>query len=339
MYCTRNDCPGGLLTVESLESARLEPLGLEFAPQLLTAADFGRILRAFSAAATPEAVEPEKEPTGAVLRPLSVVPSSTGTLLTADVRDRAPELPDSAPLLQVLGPLEVLGAAGPLEEKRRAELTETVAYIHLHPGMPEGDFRADLWLGKRIADSTRHQRISRLRTWLGSRGDGEPYLPRARGADGSYTFSEHLTSDWSLVHKVARDRRTASAEELAEALKLVRSRPFEDAGRSRYRWAVPLQYRMTDTILDLAHELAQRAFEVGDTDTVLWATERGLLVEPLHEQLWRDRLRAVASDQGLHRRITHQLEALIDEIDDGYDLLPETESLMSTTPASHRIAL
>lgn len=336
----RHDRPSdGLLTVESLESARLEPYGLDFAPQLLTAADFGRLLRAFSAAATPEAVEPEEEPAGAVLRPLSVVPAPTGTLLTADVRDCAPELPDSAPFLCVLGPLEVLGAAGPLEEKRRAELTETVAYIHLHPGMPDGDFRADLWPGKRIADSTRHQRISRLRSWLGSREDGEPYLPRARGVDGSYAFGEHVSSDWALVQEVARDRRTTSAEQLAEALKLVRSRPFEDAGRARYRWAIPLQYRMTDAILDLAHELAQRALEVGDTESVLWATERGLLVEPLHEQLWRDRLRAGSSDQGLHRRITHELEALIDEIDDGYDLLPETESLMSTTPASHRIAL
>ena len=119
----------------------------------------------------------------------------------------------------------------------------------------------------------------------------------------------------------------------------MRGAPFAGGGRSRYRWSITLQYRMTDTVLDVAHELAQRALGAGDIETTLWATQRGLLVESLHEQLWRYRLQAAAYDPDLHQRITHDLEAQIAAVDDDYDLMPETEALMYTTPAARRIAI
>ena len=332
--------------IESLEAARLEPLGLELHPQHLTDADYDAVLRALGAASTLEPTDEvsdeqpaTEEAPAAPLRPVAIVQPSTSTILTAAQRDAEPELPAEHPYIRVLGPVEILGATGPLEDKRLAELTETVTYIYLQPGKAENDFRADLWPGKRVADSTRHQRISRARKWLGAADDGTRYLPRANGADGSYTLDDHITSDWAYIQQIAELHQDATSEQLAEALKLVRGAPFAGCGRSRYRWSITLQYRMTDTVLDVAHELAQRALDAGDIETTLWATQRGLLVESLHEQLWRYRLQAAAYDPDLHQRITHDLEAQIAAVDDDYDLMPETEALMYTTPAAHRIAI
>lgn len=332
--------------IESLEAARLEPLGLELHPQHLTDADYDAVLRALGAASTLEPTDevPDEQPAteeapAAPLRPVAIVQPSTSTILTAAQRDAEPELPAEHPYIRVLGPVEILGATGPLEDKRLAELTETVTYIYLQPGKAENDFRADLWPGKRVADSTRHQRISRARKWLGATEDGTRYLPRANGADGSYTLDDHITSDWAYIQQITELHQDATSEQLAEALKLVRGAPFAGGGRSRYRWSITLQYRMTDTVLDVAHELAQRALDAGDIETTLWATQQGLLVESLHEQLWRYRLQAAAHDPDLHQRITHDLEAQIAAVDDDYDLMPETEALMYTTPAAHRIAI
>ena len=332
--------------IESLEAARLEPLGLELHPQHLTDADYDAVLRALGAASTLEPTDevPNEQPAteeapAAPLRPVAIVQPSTSTILTAAQRDAEPELPAEHPYIRVLGPVEILGATGPLEDKRLAELTETVTYIYLQPGKAENDFRADLWPGKRVADSTRHQRISRTRKWLGATDDGDRYLPRANGADGSYTLDEHITSDWAYIQQIAELHQDATSEQLAEALKLVRGAPFAGGGRSRYRWSITLQYRMTDTVLDVAHELAQRALDAGDIETTLWTTQQGLLVESLHVQLWRYRLQAAAHDPDLHQRISHDLEAQIAAVDDDYDLMPETEALMYTTPAAHRIAI
>lgn len=328
--------------IESLEAARLEPLGLEVSPQHLTDADYDAVLRALGAVSTlePTHEQPAAEETPTTpLRPVAIVQPSSSTLLTAAQRDAEPELPAEHPYIRVLGPIEILGATGPLEDKRLAELTETVTYIYLQPGKAENDFRADLWPGKRVADSTRHQRISRARKWLGATEDGTRYLPRANGVDGSYTLDEHITSDWDYIQQIAELHQDATSEQLAEALKLVRGAPFAGGGRSRYRWSITLQYRMTDTVLDIAHELAQRALDAGDIETTLWATQQGLLVESLHEQLWRYRLQAAAHDPDLHQRITHDLEVQITAVDDDYDLLPETEALMYATPTTHRVAI
>lgn len=81
------------------------------------------------------------------------------------------------------------------------------------------------------------------------------------------------------------------------------------------------------------------ATEDGGTPTTLWTTHQGLLVESLQEQLWHYRLQAAAHDPDLHQRITHDLEAQLAATDDDYDLMPETEALMYTTPKPQRIAI
>ena len=332
--------------IESLEAARLEPLGLKLTPQHLTDADYERVLRALNAASSVEPTTPADQPVDDVNEPDSVdaepqlrsVPSlrTAAAILTAEQRNTEPVLPTEHPYVRVLGPVEVLGATGPLEEKRLAQLTEATSYIHLNPGRSSHDFIADLWPTRRPADSARHQLISRLRKWLGTTTEGDPYIPRAAGDAGGYML-EHITSDWNTVETIAADPAGTSTEDLAEALKLVRGHPFEGGGR-RYSWTVNLQFTMMNAVLDIAHELARRALEANDTDTALWATQQGLLVESLHEQLWRDRLQAASHDPELHQKVTHELEAAIAALDDDYDLLPKTEALMYT-PTTHRIAI
>jgi nucleoid-associated protein YgaU len=333
--------------IESLEAARLEPLGLELTPQHLTDDDYERVLRALNTASCVEPITPVDQPTDDVAEPaptdsqepqLRAVPSvrPAASILTAEQRTAEPVLPTDHPYVRVLGPVEVLGATGPLEEKRLAQLTEATCYIHLNPGRSSHDFIADLWPTRRPADSARHQLISRLRKWLGTTPEGDPYIPRAAGDAGGYVL-EHIASDWATVETIAADPTGTSTEDLAEALKLVRGCPFEASGR-RYRWTITLQYTMLNAVLDIAHELARRALDAGDTDTALWATQQGLLVESLHEQLWRDRLQAASHDPDLHQKTTHELEAAIAALDDDYDLLPQTEALMYS-PTTHRIAI
>ncbi|MGP5291674.1 LysM peptidoglycan-binding domain-containing protein [Brachybacterium tyrofermentans] len=333
--------------IESLEAARLEPLGLELTPQHLTDDDYERVLRALNNASSVETITPVDQSTDDVAEPapvdaqepqLRAVPSvrPAASILTAEQRTAEPVLPTDHPYIRVLGPVEVLGATGPLEERRIAQLTEATCYIHLNPGRSSHDFIADLWPNRRPAGSARHQLISRLRKWLGTTTEGDPYIPRAAGDAGGYML-ERITSDWSTVETIAADPTGTSTEDLAEALKLVRGHPFESSGR-RYSWTVTLQFTMMNAVLDIAHELARRALEASDTDTALWATQQGLLVESLHEQLWRDRLQAASRDPELHQKVTHELEAAIAALDDDYDLLPQTEALMYT-PTTHRIAI
>lgn len=333
--------------IESLEAARLEPLGLELTPQHLTDDDYERVLRALNNASSVETITPVDQSTDDVAEPapvdaqepqLRAVPSvrHAASILTAEQRTAEPVLPTNHPYIRVLGPVEVLGATGPLEERRLAQLTEATCYIHLNPGRSSHDFIADLWPTRRPAGSARHQLISRLRKWLGTTTEGDPYIPRAAGDAGGYML-EHIASDWNTVETIAADPHGTSTEDLAEALKLVRGHPFESSGR-RYSWTVTLQFTMMNAVLDIAHELARRALEASDTDTALWATQQGLLVESLHEQLWRDRLQAASRDPDLHQKVTHELEAAIAALDDDYDLLPQTEALMYT-PTSHKIAI
>lgn len=83
---------------------------------------------------------------------------------------------------------------------------------------------------------------------------------------------------------------------------------------------------MTDPILTNSHELSRQALDAGDFNTALGATPRGLLVESLHEPLWRYRPEAAAAqDPRPHQRVTHDLEAQITAIDDD---LPGAETPM-----------
>lgn len=329
------------LHIESLESARLEPLGLPLHPQHLEDDDYARVLSALDISVATEPTEFAEEELPHEAPQLHAVGSVRATertiLLTDEQRASDPAPISKHPHVCILGPITLEGATDAIEPNKKKRLTEIAAYIHFNPGTRDTDFAADLWPGKGAGQNTRQTAISKLRRWLGATNDGEQYLPRASGSDGSYTFTEHITSDYETVKALAERRKDATDIELANGLKLVRGIPFQDAPRNRYSWATYVHSWALTHVVDIAHELATRALNTGDTDTALWATQQGLIVEPLAEVLWRDRLTAAADDPETHERETRALYARTTAED--YELSPETEALAHTPHTStHRIA-
>ncbi|MFI6585938.1 hypothetical protein [Embleya sp. NPDC050493] len=80
--------------------------------------------------------------------------------------------------------------------------------------------------------------MSKLRRWLGSDPDGEPYLPMS--GDAGYRFASGMTCDWTrferLVRKGVRLGPLGGAD-LTTALSLVCGRPFGGTSPRSYIWA------------------------------------------------------------------------------------------------------
>ena len=77
---------------------------------------------------------------------------------------------------------------------------------------------------------------------------------------------------------------------LRRALELVRGEPFSGALSSQFfEWVASehLDFMMSGKLVDVAQELAELAFETGDSSTVLWAVDKGLQLEPTREEMFR----------------------------------------------------
>ncbi len=170
--------------------------------------------------------------------------------------------------LRVLGPVELVGAMGPVEAAWRAGLLEVAARRELGPA--QGAYAP--------ADA-----IGRLREWLGDGPGGRPV---------------NLRCDWddfqALRARGLADAGTNGDIALARALALVRGAPFAEAV---YPWAEPLRSGMTDAVVDVAHELTLRRLRVRDHQGADAAARRGLVAEPDAELLLRD-LVLVHADSG-----------------------------------------
>ena len=74
------------------------------------------------------------------------------------------------------------------------------------------------------------------------------------------------------------------------ALDLVKGEPFSGVMSSQFfEWVASehLDFVLSAKAVDVAQELAELAFEAGDTGTVLWAVEKGLQLEPTREEMFR----------------------------------------------------
>ncbi|MGQ4519106.1 LysM peptidoglycan-binding domain-containing protein [Dermabacteraceae bacterium CCM 9520] len=321
------------LHISSVERARLEPLGLEIRPQHLTDSDYSNLLALLG---TSSELEETNEPSNLRALPTPAEVVSNEPILTKEFLDAAPQLPED-PFIQLIGPIEIHSAKGPVESNKQARYTEIAAHIALKPGTCDTDFQADLWPGKQVGKQTRATSISKIRRWFGKTDAGESYLPRANKVNGSYAFLDQVQTDWHLVQATANALDSASNEDLANALKLVRGKPFQDAGRNRYSWALTTHGYILEAVTDIAHELARRALEHNDTETALWATGKGLETDPLIETLWIDRLTAAAATPELHKKLTNQLYALAEQED--YDISYDVEQVAFTDKTTTRLAI
>ncbi|MEU9744775.1 LysM peptidoglycan-binding domain-containing protein [Streptomyces niveus] len=267
-----------------------------------------------------------------------IVPRPSAATSTVLAALATPPEPPAAPQIQVLGPVELVGTLGRVESNRRNALKEIAAWLVLHPGLHRQDLDDAIWPGMRTLADSRNSAISKLRAWVGRdpllpAGDAQAaYLPPIKG--GVYRFSDQVTSDWGQfqdlyqqgMHHDGQDADVA----LAQALALVRGRPFADVDPAKYTWAEADIQEMISAIVDVAHELAERRRHLRDYRAAAQAVTKGLMVDAQSELLYRDLFticHEMGDEDGL-KRAAHQLARINTE--EGCDSSPETVGLLRT---------
>jgi hypothetical protein len=227
------------------------------------------------------------------------------------------------PILQLLGPIELLGASGTVPARAAKQCLEYCAWLLENPGTTAQAMVAAL----AVAEGTRRSNMSRLRNWLGTSPNGEAYLPDAY--TGHITLHPAVSSDWQRLQILtATGVNRASDESLRAALELVRGAPLADAAPGQWHWAEELRTDMISCVRDIGVELADRALLVGDLERARWAAARALLAAPGDELLLAARIRTehAAGNAGETERLTLQLATQARTL--GVDLDQETVSLL-----------
>ena len=196
--------------------------------------------------------------------------------------------------VQVLGPVLVLGAATPLTAKS----TELVVYLACHPeGIHEERIKAALWPTRAPRPQTWLNRVSITRNGLGRSAPGAPLLHRFDQHVGRLDPSVQTDVDTLVAARSQAEHQatTDATATLADALELVRGRPFDVA--TGYEWAFTELHvaHAERVVVDVAHDLAGLALTLGDWRRTLWASDVGLRACPASELLYQDRMRASAA--------------------------------------------
>lgn len=237
-------------------------------------------------------------------------------------------MPRRGPRILLLGNVEVVDAAGPVEPSKKPRLTELAAILSTFPGGDHTTIDSCYSPGKIVTDNARNTQMSKLRRWLGKTAEGDDFLPRYQ-ADTGYRLHEQVTSDWQQWNLLIADSpATASTEALEAALKLVRGEPFSGVRARYYSWAESLKQQMICAIIDASYELARRRLMQGRWLAAEEAALIGLKLEPGVEALWRMRILATheRGNQDAEERVISQLLTLADEW--GGELEAETEELL-----------
>ncbi|MGW7196206.1 hypothetical protein [Streptomyces chryseus] len=289
--------------------------------------------------------QPNARPTAA----RRIVPKPSAATSTVLAALSTPPDPPAAPQVHVLGPVDLVGTLGRVDSNRRNSLLEIAVWLVLHPGLSRQDLDDAIWPGMRILAETRNTAISKLRAWMGRdpllpAGDSQAaYLPPI--TDGVYALSDQVTSDWAQFQELYQEGMHHEGPEadiaLAQALALVRGRPFADIDPSKYIWAEAHIQEMISAIVDVAHELAERRRHARDYRAAAQAVAKGLICDPQSELLYRDLFticHEMGDKDGLERA-AHRLACLNTEA--GCDSSPETVGLLRTMlrgEQSHHIA-
>jgi phage tail protein X len=227
------------------------------------------------------------------------------------------------PTLQLIGPVELLGAAGDPPPRAGKQCLEYCAWLLEHPGTTAQAMAAALV----VAEGTRRSNMSRLRGWLGSDALGRPYLPDAY--TGRILLHPDVSSDWLQLQVLTTGGvNRAATESLKAALHLVRGAPLADAAPGQWHWAEELRTDIISCLRDIGVELADRALAEGDLDLARWAAARALVAAPGDELLLAARIRTEhrAGNAADTERLTLQLAAQSRAL--GVDLNPATVTLL-----------
>jgi hypothetical protein len=271
------------------ERAFLEPADVSLTPVSLSAVGAAGIVQLLRTSGSDETEPaPWYDSEDAPDNVLSLLPRLAGSMKeVVDVGDDSPGVTDfSHPTLMLLGPIQLLGAAGPPPARAERSCMEYCAWMVEHPGATASQMMAALL----VAEGTRRSNVSRLRGWLGTARDGTPYLPEAY--TGRLYLDPLVSSDWQRLRAlISPGVNRVPLPTLVSALKLVRGAPLADAAPGQWHWAEELRADMVSTIRDIGATVGDAALADGDVDLARWAAGRALVAAPGDEILMRLRLR------------------------------------------------
>jgi hypothetical protein len=313
----------------------LEPSGLSLSPQWLEPPELAAVVDLIETTGSSDTTpapwwsdvgeQPDPPPDNVTYL------DSRSTWGTTDAAERAlimeaamdPDQTVHHPILQLLGPIELLGATGTVPTRAAKQCLEYCAWLLENPGRTAQAMVAAL----AVAEGTRRSNMSRLRSWLGTGSEGEAYLPDAY--TGRITLHPAVSSDWQRLQILTSTGvNRASDDSLLAALELVRGAPLADAAPGQWHWAEELRTDMISCVRDIGVELADRALLAGDVERARWAAARALLAAPGDELLLAVRIRTEhqAGNVAETERLTLQLAAQARTL--GVDLHPETVTLL-----------
>ncbi len=206
---------------------------------------------------------------------------------------------DWALMLRTLGPVDLVDRAGRAAPFGRSKALELVAWLvdHRHTATRRGA-RAALWESE-VQDATFANVVSDARRTMARLcmpPDGEEWI--ARSLDERLAIHGRLVSDVEVLrariaHARVEPRREAIAT-LRSGLEMVRDAPFV---ASDYLWpdAEGTTSQVMLTVTEAATMMAEHCLALGDPVGVFWATGKGMLAVPGHEELISLRMRAHAS--------------------------------------------
>jgi nucleoid-associated protein YgaU len=197
---------GWTLVAASPQTWRLEPVGIDVRPPRFEDAHLLAVTAALKTAndevgieAPPAGPAEHELANGHIVSTRDIRPPSAGLDDESHDEGRQP-----APEVLVLGPVEVRFANGEdVASGRRRKLTELAAFIALHPGADNHGIDDAIWPTRRVSTSTRNSATSRLRRWLGTDPDGEPWLPLVPDR-GQYQFRPGVRCDWHDFQALTR---------------------------------------------------------------------------------------------------------------------------------------
>jgi len=307
---TRQPTDAWTIQVSADGSARLEPLGIDYQPQRLTAEHAEQLRTVLVTSLPPEPRRTPEELTTALAEDVTAL---------ALANPPAPPLEEDEPQvsIDVLGPIQFRGLP-PTAKRLTPRMKELLVYLALHGPTTGTDLEDVLWDGERVQHGTRATLAYRTRDRV-----GKDVLPKASD-DGVFQLGPMVTTDWARFQHLIADALASDGQEridcLTGALDLVRDRPFRGIGGGQFPWADYDIQQMTSAIADAAHLLARLLHESGRHREALDAAMRGLSIEPFSESLQLQAVTATEAAAGpdaarrLRQRFTTEMVKLDPEL-------------------------
>ncbi|MDP9389087.1 MAG: bacterial transcriptional activator domain-containing protein [Actinomycetota bacterium] len=263
---------------------RLNPLGILVRPVGVAGEEL-RELAAFLADADAEPVPVE----------VTAMAMTTDAASAGHRADAGPSGPgyqerDWLVMVRLLGPVDIVNRDGVSEQGDRGQPLELLAWLATHRGVSTRAGAMDaLWSGRAIDPRTLRNVISAarllLRNLAGEPPDGAQWIPLRQER---LTLHPLVVTDVELLRDRMAYAKGVGPEEgagvLTEGLRLLRGVPFEG---QQWLWADE-DYLSSSTAAEavaMATELATLRLQSGDIRGALAATDVGLRVIPLHDQL------------------------------------------------------